>query len=122
MSYLDTEITRNDFMDSVFNQRDDDFIVLANGNEPHFKEISTTKHDRTLKIFLPAGIKEIEIIGSTFGSFVSFLEPTLEIPPVPTPEPEPKKLGIASFVDKSKDPQSYLDRYNSEPTYKKMVP
>jgi len=34
-------------------------------------------------------------------------------------EPEPKGLGIASFVDKSKDPQSYIDRYNSEPAYKK---
>ena len=30
---------------------------------------------------------------------------------------EPK--GIASFVDKSKDPQSYVNRYNNEPTYKK---
>ena len=35
---------------------------------------------------------------------------------------EPKnteKLGIASFVDTSKDPQSYVDRYNNEPKYKK---
>ena len=36
------------------------------------------------------------------------------------PEPtEPKELGIASFVDKTKDPQSYVDRYNNEVTYKK---
>ena len=34
------------------------------------------------------------------------------------PEPEPVELGIASFVDKTKDPQSYVDRYNSEPSYK----
>jgi len=41
-------------------------------------------------------------------------------------EPEPKQttskskeLGIASFVDETKDPQSYVDRYNSEATYKK---
>jgi len=34
-------------------------------------------------------------------------------------EPEPEELGIATFVDKSKDPQSYIDRYNSEPSYKK---
>jgi len=33
-------------------------------------------------------------------------------------EREPKELGIATFVDKSKDPQSYIDRYNSEPSYK----
>ncbi|MDH3278612.1 MAG: putative Ig domain-containing protein [Nitrosopumilus sp.] len=38
------------------------------------------------------------------------------------PEPkqtEPKELGIAVFVDKTKDPQSYVDRYNNEATYKK---
>jgi hypothetical protein len=34
------------------------------------------------------------------------------------PKDEPKELGIASFVDQSKDPQSYVDRYNNEPTYK----
>ena len=35
-------------------------------------------------------------------------------------KPEPtKELELASFVDKSKDPQSYVDRYNKEPSYKK---
>ena len=29
-----------------------------------------------------------------------------------------KSIGIASFVDTTKDPQSYVDRYNNEPTYK----
>lgn len=38
--------------------------------------------------------------------------------PVVESTTEPK-LGIASFVDKSKNPQSYIDRYNSEPSYKK---
>ena len=37
----------------------------------------------------------------------------------PEPEPESKELGIASFVDKTKDPQHYVDRYNNEPSYKK---
>ena len=32
---------------------------------------------------------------------------------------EPKVVEIASFVDETKDPQSYVDRYNTEPTYKK---
>ena len=36
---------------------------------------------------------------------------------VPTPA-VPKELGIASFVEETKDPQSYVDRYNSEPAYK----
>jgi Putative Ig domain len=51
-------------------------------------------------------------------------EPTPTPVPEPTPEPQPtpeptKELGIASFVDPTKDPQSYVDRYNKEPTYKK---
>ncbi|MDH3611180.1 MAG: Ig domain-containing protein [Nitrosopumilus sp.] len=35
------------------------------------------------------------------------------------PRDEPKDLGIAAFVDPAKDPQSYVDRYNNEPSYKK---
>ena len=31
---------------------------------------------------------------------------------------ESKNLGIASFVDTSKDPQHYIDRYNNEQSYK----
>ena len=35
-------------------------------------------------------------------------------------EPEPEPISkIASFVDTSKDPQHYIDRYNSESAYKK---
>ncbi|MFQ5476038.1 MAG: Ig domain-containing protein [Nitrosopumilus sp.] len=46
------------------------------------------------------------------------------VEPEKYPEPEQtssesKELGIASFVDESKDPQSYVDRYNSEASYKK---
>jgi len=36
----------------------------------------------------------------------------------PEPTTEPKKLEIASFVDETKDPQSYVDRYNNEASYK----
>ena len=36
---------------------------------------------------------------------------------VPTPA-VPKELGIASFVEETEDPQSYVDRYNNEPDYK----
>ncbi|MCV0401062.1 MAG: fibronectin type III domain-containing protein [Nitrosopumilus sp.] len=39
--------------------------------------------------------------------------------PEPEPTDEPKELGIASFVDETKDPQIYVDRYNNEATYKK---
>ena len=39
-----------------------------------------------------------------------------EVKPTPAVT-EPK--GIAPFVDQTKDPQSYVDRYNNEPNYKK---
>ena len=42
-------------------------------------------------------------------------QPTTQQPT--TPEP-PKELGLAPFVDETKDPQSYVDRYNNEVSYK----
>ena len=50
-----------------------------------------------------------------------YVEPTKEPEPTQTttePEPLTKELGVASFVDETKDPQSYVDRYNNEATYK----
>ena len=62
---------------------------------------------------------------------ISVTEPTPVIQPIPEPIPEPEptpiteptpeptqELGIASFVDPTKDPQSYVTRYNTESTYK----
>ena len=37
----------------------------------------------------------------------------------PEPITDPKELGLASFVDETKDPQSYVDRYTNEASYKK---
>lgn len=50
-------------------------------------------------------------------------EPSPVTEPEPTSEPTPviestQELGIASFVDPTKDPQSYVNRYNNEPKYK----
>ncbi len=47
------------------------------------------------------------------------------VEPVKEPEPEPKQITPeplqipASFVDETKDPQSYVDRYTNEASYKK---
>jgi len=45
-------------------------------------------------------------------------EPKPTPTPEPEPEPEPKEKIIASFVDPTKDPQYYIDRYNNEKNYK----
>ncbi len=76
---LDITFERS-FFDSIFNGADDDFIILADGDEPNFTETETTTQSRTLSIVLPAGTEEVEIIGSVFGDSIS-------IPVVETPEP-----------------------------------
>ena len=51
----------------------------------------------------------------------AYVEPVKESikEPEPTTTTQPTKdLGVASFVDETKDPQSYVDRYNNEATYK----
>lgn len=77
------------FFDSVYMGNDDDFIVLADGDEPSYSEIETTTKSRTLNITLPSGTEEVEIIGSVFGSPVSEPEPIPVIPEPPSEIPEP---------------------------------
>jgi len=66
---LDITFDRS-FFDSTFDGLDDDFIILADGDEPTFSETSTSAQSRTLSIELPAGTEELEIIGSVFGASV----------------------------------------------------
>ncbi len=63
---LDITLDRS-FFDSTYEGLDDDFIILADGDEPTFSETYTSSTNRTLSIDLPAGTQEIEIIGSVFG-------------------------------------------------------
>jgi plastocyanin len=45
--------------------------------------------------------------------------PVAPTPVAPTPvAPTPESTGIALFVDQTKDPQHYINRYNNESTYK----
>ncbi len=74
------------FFDSVYQGSDDNFIVLADGDEPSYSETETNAKTRTLSIALPSGTDEVEIIGSVFGSPAP--EPTPELTPDPTPVPK----------------------------------
>ncbi|MDH3395060.1 MAG: hypothetical protein OEL52_02780 [Nitrosopumilus sp.] len=71
---LDIVLDRS-FFDSTFEGLDDDFIILADGEEPTFSETNTTSESRTLRIELSAGNEEIEIIGSVFGDSDSITVP-----------------------------------------------
>jgi hypothetical protein len=83
---LDVTFDRS-FFDSTYQGLDDDFIILADGDEPNFSETDTSSQSRTLSIELPAGTEEIEIIGSVFGDSPS--EPVEEPPVEETPVEEP---------------------------------
>jgi len=76
------------FFDSTFEGLDDDFIILADGDEPNFSETETTSQSRTLSIKLPAGTEEVEIIGSVFGESAPVVEPPVVEPPVVEPPVE----------------------------------
>ena len=84
------EITlERSFFDAMNNGTDDDYIVLADGDETTYSEIETTAQSRTLNITLPTGTKTVEIIGTQFGQS----EPApVEVPveePAPVEEPVP---------------------------------
>ena len=93
--------------------------------ESHFGEISNV----TIIVFTSGSAPEPEPTSTSSSTPQSTsqptpapestLEPTTQQTTEPEPKPESKQLGIASFVDKLKDPQYYVDRYNNEPLYKK---
>ena len=64
------------FIDATIGGADDDFFVLADGEEVTPEEISTTSEARTFIILFEAGIEEIEIIGTTINV------PGLSMPPM----------------------------------------
>ena len=82
---LEITFDRN-FFDSVYEGSDDEFIILADGDEPNFAEIETNSQSRTLSIELPSGTEDVEIIGSMFGSPVEAKPETVEEKPEPVEE------------------------------------
>ena len=63
-------------------------------------------------------VEDREVILVTVNPKPTVSDPPASTPPKITPEPKQEKLGIAPFVDKTENPQSYVDRYNNEPDYK----
>ena len=113
---LDVTFDRN-FFDSTYLGNDDDFFVLIDADEAIFSETQTTTQSRTLSITVPDGTEEIEIIGSVFGTGEVIDEPDVTEPDVTEPDVVEKEIP-ASFVDPTKDPKSYVQRYLDEPSYK----
>jgi len=61
----------------IINGQDDDFIILVNGEEWEYEEVSTSSCFRTISFELPAGSEEIDIIHSIAGNLTpdQFLRP-----------------------------------------------
>ena len=72
---LNVELERS-FFDSIYDDIDDLFFILADGDEAISEEIQTTSQSRSLTIKVPSGTEDLEIIGSAFNNSVE--EPIVE--------------------------------------------
>jgi len=88
-----------EYFDSTFEGADEPFIILSDGDEPTSEETETTSESRTLRIELPTGTEEVEIIGSqlldgTFGEIIIKEETQMEEPEVIPEEEVPTEEEI----------------------------
>jgi len=100
---LIVELERKTF-DSRFNGADDDFIILLDGDQPNSSEIGTTATTRTLKIELPVGSEQLEIIGSSFNN------PIAVILEEPQPEYNLTDKAITKFESQIKSWNDKIDK------------
>ena len=77
---LDVTFERS-FFDSIYDDVDDLFFVLSDGDETISEETKTSE-SRTLSIKVPSGTEELEIIGSVFNNIET---PVIETPVIETP-------------------------------------
>jgi len=67
------------FFDATFAGSDDEFIILGDGfDELDYEETNTTLESRTLRIEIPNGTEEVEIIGTSFGESETMEKETME--------------------------------------------
>ena len=78
---LDVTFERS-FFDSIYDDVDDAFFILADGDEVVSEE-SKNNINRNLRIEVPLGTEELEIIGSIFNN--NELESVIETPVIETP-------------------------------------
>ena len=90
--YVITIEVWNNHVDKILLSKPTNISVMVEGDI-----ISEQKLSEQHELFVPAKISEIQ----------------------PHSSHSVKELGIASFVDQTKDPQYYVDRYNNEVNYKK---
>ena len=82
--HLDVVFDRT-FFDSIYDGVDDSFFILVDGDETISKETQTNSESRTLRIDVPSGTEELEVIGSIFNSFNVIEAPVIEAPVIEAP-------------------------------------
>ncbi|MEK6965894.1 MAG: hypothetical protein AABW62_00485 [Thermoproteota archaeon] len=98
-----------EYFDSTFEGTDEPFIILADGDEPTFEETETTSETRTLRIELPTGTEEVEIIGSqlldgTFGEITIKEEAPIEEPEI-VPEETQEEVPVEEEIPEETVPE-----------------
>ena len=106
---LDITFDRS-FFDSIFNGADDDFIILADGDEPDSTETDTTAQSRTLSIQVPAGTEDIEIIGSVFDN------PPAETEETTMEETMEKETTMEETMEETMEKETMEEETMEEPT------
>jgi hypothetical protein len=85
------------FFDSIFDGVNDDFFILADGDEANFTETITNQH-RSLSIELSSGTEDVEIIGTVFGNSVLINDPIIEEPIDISPENVSTQCGPGTVL------------------------
>ena len=106
---LNVELERS-FFDSIYDDTDDLFFILADGDEAISEEIQSTSQSRSLTITVPSGTEDLEIIGSVFNNSVE--EPIVEEPIVEEPiveEPIVEEPIVENILNNECGPGTVLE-------------
>ena len=128
-----TPCTGTEFTHVAVDSEDNVYAVFDNKLQKFNKDLRLVAEHKLQHnmIFLAVGPDNIIYLGDsdsisryTFEKLHDEQNADLDISLIPTQTTLPeiqisKNLEIASFVDPSKNPQHYIDRYNNEPSYKK---
>ncbi len=102
---LDVTFERS-FFDSIYDNVDDAFFILADGDEVVSEE-SKNNINRNLRIEVPLGTEELEIIGSMFNN--NELESIIETPVIETPVIETPVIETPVIEDNQCGPGTILE-------------
>lgn len=118
-----------ELLDSKENEKDSDFLVIADGADVTFSEKEATNTTRTLFMELSQGTTEIEIFGTQLVGQISENEPVLEepkeepaqeIPQEEIKEPPPVEQTPESTEESSKEEVKPVAEEKPSQTMQKM--